>query len=351
MQVRKKIYLILGFLGLFLTISNQDIVEDKLLSACNEEQEANCFPGQCKPSPRDYPESYTCECTRNTFLHRSFLPWRNQPIEVRCEPLLDNPCLKCHEKNTIKCTQTSNSTSICNCYPEYSESSNCYEKKNACEAVPIGATLAGKEACRVEYGNLCVPQLGTQKYTCICVTPFRASRDLGFPNCMGDQETPCDRQLCVGFQPLKSVDIRLTPRGIESFERAKCVGNGTCICPKNWHGEHCTNWYATPKDFSWSSWTSCKPECLDRSAISLYSDATGIGYKMSKSICDAEDPNFCGGNLKKWGRCKITNLCSDDKDEDTENFPPEVARVSANVLKDFYDKVRNSSKYKFTNNN
>ncbi|KAM3177106.1 hypothetical protein ACTXT7_005164 [Hymenolepis weldensis] len=347
MRIKNSFLLHLTFFCFIIHLSSSDILEDKTWSACTEEQSNYCNPGRCKPAPRDYPESYTCECTRQSFLDRSFRPRRNPQIVARCSPLLYNPCIKCHEKNTIKCTPTSNSSSICQCYPEFSESSNCFEKKNPCEVVPLGASLSGNAACRAEFGNLCIPQLGSQKYTCICIIPFRASRVHSFPNCMGDPETPCDRQLCVGFQPSKPKDTSITPRSVIIIgevdsvyeEGAKCVGNGTCICPKNWHGEHCTQWYASPLEVAWTAWTSCKPDCLDRSIFSPLSDATGVGYKVSKSLCDAEDQRYCGGTMKKWSRCKVTALCSSENEKEMQKFASEVAKVSADVMKEFYNKV------------
>nr|CDS28067.1 hypothetical protein HmN_000186800 [Hymenolepis microstoma] len=271
---------------------------------------------------------------------------RKPRIIAQCSSLLYNPCIQCHEKNTIKCTPTSNSSSVCHCYQEFSEASKCFEKKNPCEVIPLGASQSGNTACRTEFGNLCIPQLGTHKYTCICITPFRASRDLNFSNCMGDQETPCDRQLCVGFQPLTPRDTTVTPRSViitgdanSAYEEgAKCVENGTCICPNNWHGENCINWHASPLEVSWTSYSACKPECLDRSLLSPLSDATGIGYKVSKSFCDAEDQRYCGGTLKKWSRCKVATLCPREDEKETEKFESEVAEVSAEIMKQFYNK-------------
>lgn len=340
---------------ILIKLINPDLIESKAWRACDEDQAKLCHPGRCKPAPREYPESYTCECTRNNYLERTFDTSRIPRLIARCSALSFNPCMKCHEKHTIKCTyvkntanvSTGNVSAVCQCYSEYSESSNCFKKKDPCEEVPLGASFSGNLACKVEFGNLCIPQLGTQKYVCICLKPYRASKSLRFSNCMGEPESACDRQLCVGFQPLRTKNMMITARrviatkgpGSSDGEQAWCYGNGTCVCPTDWYGEHCTQWYASPQDGSWTVWTNCKPNCLDRAVLSSLMSVTGIGYRISKSLCAAKDPRFCGGKMKMWSRCKVTTLCSSENEAE-EKFSPEVAKVAADVVKNYYDKVR-----------
>ncbi|VDM33991.1 unnamed protein product [Hydatigera taeniaeformis] len=249
--------------------------------------------------------------------------------------------MACHERNTVRCTQTSPTEASCQCYSEYSAATKCHKQKNPCLEVPLGASLSGAEACKTEEGNLCIPKLGTERYICVCLRPFQSSKAYAFPNCLGEPERLCDRQLCVGFQPTRPRGITITPQRVmltkdldlTGEEHAICIGNGSCQCPDTWYGEHCTRQRGKPQENSWTAWSPCHPDCLDTSILSSVMGVSGVGYKVSKALCTTQENRICEGNFRTWTRCKVTSLCTAEKQKSLA-FPPDVAMAAAKVLKE-----------------
>ena len=330
-----------------LTIGDLLVDKSRSRKNCTAAEIKSCLPGRCRVAPRSSPELYTCDCPRTSYPVRNFRPKKTPLFTVRCVPLPYNPCVVCHEKNTITCIQVTSKQVVCQCYSEYSASTKCFEKRDPCSEVPEGASISGNKACNVDEGNLCIPYLGTDKYTCICLRPFKASITLGFPNCLGEPEKTCDRQLCVGFQPVTPKGTTITPRRMTFTKdleltdevHATCVGNGTCKCPENWYGEHCTRWKGSPQKHSWSTWSPCHPDCLDKSILSAVTGVSGVGYRASKTHCTTGETRHCEGMFKIWSRCKVTSLCTDDSDN-TKTFSEEVALAATRILKQQTDEVR-----------
>lgn len=336
---------------LFVIFIHCDVLTEKsrFRVNCTNAQAKLCLPGRCKVAPRDSPELYTCVCPRTTYLMRKFNPGKKNIFQVSCAPLPYDPCTVCHERNTVRCTQTSPTEASCQCYSEYSAATNCHKKKNPCLEVPLGASLSGAAACKTDEGNLCIPELGTGRYTCVCLRPFQASETHIFPNCLGEPEKLCDRQLCVGFQPLRPRGMTITPQRVmvtkdlvsTDVEHAICVENGSCRCPSNWYGKHCTRWRGEPQKGSWTAWLPCHPDCLDTGILSSTMGVSGVGYKVSKALCTTEEPRICEGKFRSWVRCKVTSLCTNENQRSL-TFPSDVALAAARVLKECSDTVSNT---------
>lgn len=308
---------------------------------CSETQKVACAPGVCRLAPRTQPEAYTCDCGETAYLDRRFSPGADPPFNISCKPLPFDPCQACHPKHTIVCKQLSDSQTVCECYGEFSQSTNCHKLKNGCEEVPLGASLSGNTACRTENGNLCLPNLGTLDYTCVCLQPYRASKGHNFPNCMGEAQSRCDDQLCVGFNPTGGRGI--TPRRVTvasevievpEDERGVCLPkNGSCHCPPNWYNAHCTFRRGELKSGSWTPWSPCHPDCLETSG----SGSFRVGFRVSQALCSTQDDwRRCQGHFKTWRRCSIEKVCTDAEEDGVRvagRVSPEVAREAAWVLR------------------
>ncbi|KAL5971965.1 hypothetical protein TSMEX_000356 [Taenia solium] len=302
-----------------------------------------CLPGRCKVASRESPEFYTCICPR-TYLMRKFNPRIEKLFQVSCAPLPYDPCVVCHERNTVRCTQISPTKASCQCYSEYSTATNCHKQKNPCLEVPLGASLSGAAACKTDEGNLCIPELGTGRYVCICLHPFQSSETHTFPNCLGEPEKLCDRQLCVGFQLFRPRGMNITPqlvmvtKDLDSIddEHAICVENASCRCPSNWYGKYCMRWRGQLQESSWTTWFPCHPDCLDTSILSSVMGVSGVGYKVSKALCTIQEPRFCEGKFRTWIRCKMTSLCTNENRKFL-TFPSDVALAAVKILKQFSD--------------
>ncbi|EUB63029.1 hypothetical protein EGR_02123 [Echinococcus granulosus] len=326
----------------FVKFTRSDLLTDKsrVRGNCTNSQVESCLPGRCKVAPRESPELYTCICPRTTYLTRRFNPQKESLFQVGCASLPYDPCMVCHERNTVRCTQVSPTEALCQCYSEYSTATNCHKQKNPCLEVPLGASLSGAAACKTDEGNLCIPELGTERYTCVCLHPFQSSKTQTFPNCLGEPEKLCDRQLCVGFRPFRPKGMTITPQRVivtkdldsTENEHAICAGNGSCRCPSNWYGEHCTRRKGKPRENSWTTWSPCHPDCLDTSILSAVMGVSGVGYKISKAICTIQEPRFCEGKFRTWIRCKVTSLCIKENQRFL-TFPPDVALAATKALK------------------
>lgn len=182
------------------------------LRICNSEQEASCKPGTCEMASSSVPEAYSCACPTMYAIDRQFKPGLKEPLRIACKPYGENPCHKCHPGNTQFCSRLSRTTAHCECYPEFSSNSMCHREKNGCNEMPLGATQTGNQACRVDRGNVCLANPGTDGYICVCLWPNQRSNSHFFENCLGKPEDPCDNFLCVGFGPVETENAKITPR-------------------------------------------------------------------------------------------------------------------------------------------
>uniref|UniRef100_A0A5K3EGP9 EGF-like domain-containing protein n=1 Tax=Mesocestoides corti TaxID=53468 RepID=A0A5K3EGP9_MESCO len=327
-----------------------DILAEKarVRKNCTDEEAAACSPGSCRVAPRHLPETYTCTCTPTTYLTREFTPEKKPPFVVSCKPRPYDPCQVCHEQHTFKCTKVASDRALCHCYSEYSVTTHCHSLKNGCQDVPAGSSLSGNAACRIDNGNLCIPILGSERYKCVCLRPFRSSKTLKFPNCLGEIESPCDNQLCVGFNPAQPSGPEITPHrviaaaglGSSGDEHAACDGNSSCKCPANWFGDHCASWRGGPERNSWTAWSPCYPHCVDANIFSGKAGISGVGYRASQAFCTVRETRVCEGTFKEWKRCKIQTLCTGEKRK-TFEIAPEVALAVDNLLLKYTDEVRN----------
>ncbi|VEL14291.1 unnamed protein product [Protopolystoma xenopodis] len=68
----------------------------------------------------------------------------------------------------------------------------------------------------------CIPIVGTSRYRCKCVKPFREDVTLGYQNCAA-RSGACDYLICVHGTCLTSLDY----------------SSSACICDPGWDGEIC----------------------------------------------------------------------------------------------------------------
>nr|VZH99559.1 unnamed protein product [Spirometra erinaceieuropaei] len=316
------------------------VTEKEKSWGCQGDREIACCPGDCRQVEFERPEFYSCSCADTHYAMRTFDPTSAHLITTKCISRRENYCVICHPSHTYACTEIPDKKSaVCHCLPEYSTETRCFQLKNACTDTTLGSTKNGNETCRVEEGNLCFPEPGTHRYTCVCAHPHRALSEKSFPNCMASPEHACERYLCVGFQPRPHIPTLITPRlvTIATGRRdslhpnvGQCVAHPGvhCQCPTNWYGPHCTIHRGHPEEATWSPWSNCRPDCIDpRDGYRAH----GVGFLYTLASCSTQEKSVCTGKFKIWRRCKVTLLCT--LSQPSEQFSPEVTRALSKAMK------------------
>ncbi|VDP74143.1 unnamed protein product [Echinostoma caproni] len=306
--------------------------QSRLATACTQEQQTSCELSECKintllgnkinPSliaPYMNAAPYRCECGNNTL--QDYL--EGDKIQAKC--VMVKSCDICDPEHTVKCLDLGAGKISCVCDPGYMEDSYCRRKKDGCAEPHTTATLSGDQACLVSQGNLCIPMFQSLRYSCICRAPYMEDKRLSFPNCMRN-ETPCERPLCLGFQPPVAQTIPGPSITLDAFVGGNSGGHmadcnqTSCNCPDGWLGDHCTEQRGEVLLGSWSPWSTCNPDCIMPTERAHYrtmddihagtSRTTGIGYRSRFSRCTMNDLDFCVGTYRFWRRCRVTSLCN-----------------------------------------
>ncbi|TGZ73267.1 hypothetical protein CRM22_001621 [Opisthorchis felineus] len=184
-----------------------------------------------------YEDEYRCDCDD---MH----VWN--PQRTVCEP--KNPCLNkkfppCVVENTVRCVSTGRNHVRCICKEQFM-GFDCSLLRDACLERLNQSMPSGNTRCQIQNGNQCHPILGTDSYSCTCITNY-LSLSVSEDNCLG-QRDPCKiRHSGTKFEYRRTnpaTDYDLANLKIDCLNGGECVASGdftrsACVCPQSPSGE------------------------------------------------------------------------------------------------------------------